>query len=124
MKMKIDKIIKQPILEFSTSIGSGIGCWHNNNLPNEGEWVSVELDINEILKIGFNANLSTDKVCFIRHSEDENEIQGIVDGIDEDGLIYLRLTPDCLIMVESSEDQIKEGDYILLRINAKNFVIT
>lgn len=123
MKIKIVKIISANIVEFSTNVGIGIGTWNNNEIK-EGAQYTVELDIEQKLEIGNNVKIVSEKGCFIRYSEHENEIQGVIDGVDEDGMIYLRLSIDCLIMIESPKEHFKEGDYLLLTVNVNNLRIT
>jgi hypothetical protein len=63
---------------------------------------------------------------FIRHHNNVNEIQGVVDAVDDDGIIYFRLSIDCLIMIEieSEDDQIKKGDWLLLTIGSEDLQLT
>jgi len=122
MKIKVVKRITATIVEFSTNVGIGIGTCDNNEFR-EGEYYA-ELDIDQILEIGKNIKIVHEKNCFIRHSDHENEIQGIIDGVDEDGLFYLQLSIDCLIMIESANDCFKEGDSLLLTVNANSLRIT
>ncbi len=115
--------MSQDVVEFSTDIGTGIGTSENNDI-NIGDEYSVEFDIDKELRIGGNAKKVLGKDYFIRYSNDKNEIQGCVDGVDEDGMIYFRLSPSCLIMIESSEDEISTSDFLLLTVNVEDLKIT
>jgi len=125
MKIKITNIRNEHYVEFSSAVGSGIGVCKNTHVMMKGVYdYDSEFDINIPINLKRNALLVSDRRCFIRLLEDKNEIQGLVDQIDEDGMIYLRLAIDCLIMVESENDEIKKGDYLLLTVNIDDFKIT
>jgi hypothetical protein len=123
MRIKIVKIIRDNLIEFSGGAGCGIGFWGNDSLK-EGVEYDAELDIDPKIELGVNTKIVPDKLCFIRHNLDTNEIQGMVEGIDEDLLIYFRLARDCIIMIENESTEIKKGDYLLLTINANELRIT
>ena len=123
MNIKVVRIIKDNVVEFSSKKGNGIGTWNYAKVE-EGREYSIEFDIDPILKIGDNAKRISDKIYSIRHYNNVNEIQGVVDAVDEDGLIYFRLGEDCLIMIECEGEQIKEGDWLLLTIGAENLKVT
>jgi hypothetical protein len=123
MNIKGFKIIKNNLIEFSTSKGIGIGTWNNNEVAGGREY-SVEFDINQKLEIGKNAKVISDKIYSIRHHDGVNEIQGMVDRVDEDGLIYFRLRLDCLIMIETEKKEFKEGDWLSLTIGLEDLIVT
>ena len=121
MNIKVVRIIKDLEVEFSTKKGNGIGTWYYE--VEEGKEYGVEFDIYPNLKIGDNAKRTADKTYFIRHNNNVNEIQGVVDSVDDDGLLYFRLSEDCLIMVEQEGEKIKKGDWLLLTISPENLQV-
>lgn len=123
MKIQVLKIIRENVVEFSTAIGTGVGTF-NTNKVNIGDEYSVEFDIDKELKIGSNARKTLDKNYFIRKFNNKNEIQGSVDGVDEDGMIYLRLSDSCIIMIESAEDKINSDSFLLLTVDVEDLKIT
>lgn len=123
MNIKNYKIIEGKIVEFSTSFGVGIGTWYNNEVK-EGLQYGIEFDILPKLKFGNNAKIVSENTYSVKHDGKVNELRGVVDGVDEDGLIYFRLGIDCLIMVESAEETIKEGDWLSLTVNTEDLIIT
>jgi hypothetical protein len=121
MNIKVVRIIKDLEVEFSTKKGNGIGTWYNE--VEEGKEYGVEFDVYPMVKIGDNAQRTADKTYFIRHDNNVNEIQGVVDAVDDDGLFYFRLSEDCLIMIEQEGEQIKKGDWLLLTISPENLQV-
>ena len=124
MKIQIVKIIKLNIVEFSTKYGSGIGLCENVEGLEETKVYSAEIDIHSRINLNHNAAIVSDRRYFIKHHQDENEIQGLVEQIDEDGLIYLRVGDDCIIMIENDSNQISKGEYLLIKVKLTDLEIT
>lgn len=114
MIIKIDEI-KDELVFFSCEVGSGIGLWGVKDKPLIKEYY-VEFTVTIPVIPEQNATIVSDSQMFIRQSGDMNEIQGLVEQLDDDGLIYLRLAKGCLIMLENENDVIKVGDYLLVRV--------
>jgi hypothetical protein len=123
MRIEIVKIINEHIVEFSTAIGSGIGIWKSKDMQ-EGGIYDVEFDINPILEIGKNVSIVPAENCFIEHNGFENEIQGNIEVVDEDGISFLRLNYDCITMIESPIGQFKVNDQVLIKVNREDFWLT
>ena len=111
------------MVEFSSRKGNGIGTWNYAEVE-EGREYSIEFDVNPILKIGDNVTRISDKSFSIRHDNNLNKIQGVVAGVDEDGIIYFRLSEDCLFMIECEGEQLNEGDWLNITIGPETLMVT
>jgi len=127
MKTTISKVFdgEPRKVEFLCSAGGAIATWHGKSLPEKGKAYDSELDITETLALGTNCSKSDlRKFTLIRDDDSTTRVIGMVDSIDEDGMVYLRLADDCLIMIESSIGTFAESDWITLCINSDAFHIT
>lgn len=122
MKIRIEKISNDKIVEFSCDIGMGFGVCNDNQIRT-GEEYYVEFDIYEIPEMGNNVKIVSDEHTYIKGFDTINDIQGLVEFVDEDGLFYFRLNFDCLIMVSSPNVRFNEGDQILFRVDINKFKI-
>jgi hypothetical protein len=63
---------------------------------------------------------------YIRHSGLRNELRGLVEHVDEDGLIIRRLSVDCLFMLDivSRRRPIKPDDFVVLTVEAFDLWLT
>ena len=123
MRIKILRILNDRVVEFSSNAGNGIGTWRGTDLKQGGVY-GIEIDIDTQINLGVNATMVSDTSWYIRHTESRNELQGVIDGVDEDGLAYLRLAIDCIVMVESSNKDLSTGDTLLLTIEPNELILT
>lgn len=104
------------VVNFSSDLGCGIVKWGGGDKPNIGYEYDVEIDIGKTIdEIYFSNNENKDKYL-ISSNENFTFINGKIESIDEDGMVYLRLAQDCLIMIESVNSKINQGDWIGLNI--------
>ena len=123
MNIKVLKCINHYEVEISTSIGNAICFCKERNLF-EGMICGVEMDILSTINLDKNAQKVEMDKYFIKHDNNFNKIQGLVEDIDEDNLICFRLSSDLIIVVECDDERIKVGDYLLLNIYQKDLIIT
>lgn len=100
---------------FSSTAGRGRGIW-SKGVPTTGRSYDVELDVNEPVKIGINATLSDSEQCSISTREEKVVLCGNVESVDDDGMVYLRLSTDCIIMLESEPEAVQPGRWLMLGI--------
>ena len=122
MKIRVKEVENQYV-EFFCTVGAGIAKCSQQNLVN---WMicDVEIDINVTLKLGTNAEKNLDDNLYIKNKGNVNWINGLVESIDEDDTICLRLANDCIIMVEYEDCEICEGDILLIKIPKEDLEIT
>ncbi len=88
------------------AFGALRGVWRAAAVPVVGHLYHVELTIPGTL-----AHLR------VRHAEPEYQVlAGVVDGVDEDGMIYLRLATDCLTMVEALPGEAVVGQELSIHV--------
>jgi hypothetical protein len=68
MNIKVVRVIKDNVIEFSSKKGNGIGTWKYPEVE-EGKEYSIEFDIYPILKIGDSAKRISDKSFSIGYYE-------------------------------------------------------
>lgn len=126
MKIKIDCLKPEQnrlFVRFIGSFGTGVGVWKSNSIPTVGKEYSVELDIEK----------SMDELEFERVKNSaigiweigkKVKMTGILDGVDPDGMCYLRISNDCLIMIDTEELQIDNGEIITIFVPVGELEIT
>ncbi len=107
MRVKINNVADKThalLVFFCCSVGKGCGIWNSSVIPDVDSLYSVEIDIEKSLTELRYEILTTEK----------NEIDLVNNHIQltaniediEDGICYLRLSSDCLIMVDIGEEQL------------------
>lgn len=111
------------IVSFRCSAGVGAAKWcvpTNNHLIE----TFAELDITPTLQLGRNVELNPlEEMYSIDFSTAKTIIVGTVESIDEDGMAYLRLTEDCLIMAESVLGELTEGMRVKITLAHEELVV-
>ena len=120
MKITLDNIYEvhgKIVVKFTSSIGFGSGMWVGAQRPEKMKNYDVELDVNRNLDEIATTTLRRD---FHMQTEEGNAVtfSGVVETVDDDGMTYLRLAPDCLLMVESKNSSFAEGDWIQVKLSA------
>ena len=115
---------QQGSVRFSSAIGEAWGCWKGNTVPSVGDDVDVEFDFESALTEGVNAVLVQDAGFGIREEGTAIAISGVIDGVDQDGMLYFRLAPDALVLVEQEPQWLKEGSWVLVRLDRSELSIS
>lgn len=107
-----------PGVAFSCAIGSAVARWQGKTQePHVGAEYDVELDIDDVLRPGDTLQLIESSQAAIKHSEEVNEIIGLVEAVDDDGMLFVRLSPDCLMMVEiTHQERLGPGQWLRMRV--------
>lgn len=127
MKITITDIKKpddNTVVYFSSTLGYGMATWMNSEAPSKTHQYDVEIDIRK----------SIDQVQLVG-SDDDHEYRLILEGssvimngtielIEDDGMAYYRLSQDCIIMIESGKANVKEGDWVKLKLKCSDVEIT
>jgi hypothetical protein len=125
MKVFILNILKHDKVYFKTEIGDeGVANWLGNQAPSKKKWYDVEIDIDQVLKKNsLSISKSKNNVSF--SGDEENiEVCGVVDSVDDDGMIYIRIQAFCLIMVESENCSVLIGEFIVLSLKTDNISLS
>lgn len=104
MNIKILEILEEnKYILFNSQHGSGIGRWAGSPPPKINEVYNVEFNIEFILSLD-NCNISNNETGKISIIEQKLHINGKIEFIDDDGMVFLRLSRDCLLMIESESN--------------------
>lgn len=124
MKIKVvksEQLESNTIITFETLIGEGKALWKSDHTPIINQRYDVEFNINkpiEDLEYDFKPNNPNASIS----NEDEFiQLLGFVESIDFDQMIIFRLSIDCLIMIESDSDCIKEGEWLFVTVEINDF---
>lgn len=113
MRIRIDSVLQNGatyLIGFTCSIGTGRGTWRSSRRnPMPGASVDVEFDFGKLAATEMRlcrraaASMSVNDTGVL-------SIHGHVDSVDEDGVWFLRLATDALVMVESDTTPIPGED--------------
>lgn len=91
--------------------------------PSAGRTYSAELSVQDALVLGKNAWLAEERAYLIERRGTDLALVGLVDGVDEDGLVYLRLGSDALVMIEAAPQEIVSGSWLRVIISAEKVTL-
>jgi hypothetical protein len=109
---------------FEAAAGTAAARWASRAQdPESGKEYHVELDIDVTADKNTKArDAHVDTRCLFMIGSNV-VVRGTVEAVDEDGLAYLRLSPDCLVMLETAGD-IGAGDVIQMDLPPSSVSIT
>jgi hypothetical protein len=112
---------QQPAVRFSSAIGVSIACWKSDRDPVLNATPQIEFDIDAPLQKGQNA-VSADKAVYAvdHHGNHAVVLCGMVDAVDDDGMVYFRLAEDCIVMIEARPGQVVVGEWLRLHYDLEH----
>jgi len=121
VKVRVNKI-KGTQIFFSCENGDAICIWKSKAEPTLETTYDVELDINGSIS---DLQIPNPEVgeYFIHAKLDYSTINGRLESVESDGMGFLRLSDDCLIMIETGSARLSEGQWIKLEIHYSKLVI-
>ncbi|MBU2714246.1 hypothetical protein [Zooshikella harenae] len=127
MKIKIisfEDVDGNTVVKFGSGVGDGIATWIGANKPVKNYEYDVEIDIEKSIDQVINtSNKNEDRYSMALQGR-STLMNGEVESVEEDGMAYFRLSKDCLIMVESGDSKVKEGDWISLNIQCEDIEVS
>ena len=100
MKITLLSVESNSVVSFRCVAGDARALWRSTKLaPVAGQQYEVEIDIITVLSSGAIATAAPNGNCLERIGS-KTRATTTVEGVDEDGMAYLRLAPDCLLMAE------------------------
>jgi hypothetical protein len=108
---KIDELAEKIwLVTCDSSIGRIAGLWMTDDLPqlNQNYYAEVELSLvskNNLFILEDSEVPSSSQIL----DESFQKITGHIESIDEDGLVYLRLSDDWLQMMDVESNSLQEG---------------
>jgi hypothetical protein len=115
---------QQTVVRFTSAIGVGIACWTSKRDPILNTPLQIEFDIAAPLQKGQNAG-SADKAVYAIDQLGHHAVVlcGMVDAIDDDGMVYFRLAEDCLVMIEARPGHVIVGEWLRLQYDLEHVAI-
>lgn len=124
MKIQIEAVHEESemrnLVEFATASGRGWGRWANETTPKVGEFWDVEMDLSAGL-VPFKRENGQYSITVV---DGLNHLMCFSESIDPDGLVYLRLSEDCLLMVEPGDGWRETGCWVTVIASADAIEIT
>jgi hypothetical protein len=126
MKAVITRLLENnpPKVEISCSAGAARALWKGRRAPQLGFTYDVELDLDVILKAGQTYHRVDNGVPGLSEEGDDVLLTGVIESIDEDGMVFFRLNESCLIMVESDAADTDKGHWIQIRAPEGTLAVT
>src|SRR5260221_1354651 len=90
-------------VSFRTQLGTFVARWASKvHAPLQGKEYEVELDLDCVLGLNSNTRAADGVAPKLFNEGDQIVVQATVEAVDDDGMAYLRLARDCLIMVQTT----------------------
>ena len=127
MKIRITSFVtinRNTVVDFSSGVGSGVSTWVSASKPVKGYEYDAEIDIEKSIDQVINSSKKNEDRYSITSDGSTTLMNGEVESVEEDGMTYFRLSRDCLIMIESGDSNVKEGDWISLNIQFEDIEIS
>ena len=112
------------LVTFHSALGVARARWVSETQPPlVGKAYDVELDIDASIDRTTNArNVEGDGACLFTEG-DHTLLRGSVEAVEDDGLAYLRLATDCLVMIDTAGN-ISRGEVIEISLPSISFSVT
>jgi hypothetical protein len=123
MDIKIASINLNGMINFSCDAGKSIGTLKTTKTIFVNDTYSVEFDVDTHLQPNINSKVSELKKYKIASDNSTVILNVLFDGYDDGGMGYFRLDSSCLIMIETEDNQFKEGQWVLINLDVSEFVV-
>ncbi|MDF2671674.1 MAG: hypothetical protein K0R67_3980 [Paenibacillus sp.] len=100
---------------YTSEYGSGRAIWMSIE-PDIRKEYFVEIDIPEIVQWGLEITLSEQKLYSLKTTGDVTWINGLLESVEEDGVITMRLGQS-ILLVESTGEPLSCGKFVELKAN-------
>lgn len=127
MKIRITgfkAIDSNAVVSFNSSVGDGVATWVGANGPVKNYEYDVEIDIEKSIGQVRGGGDKSESGYSMSINGNSTYISGEIESVDEDGMAYLRLSRDCLIMIDSGDSKVKGGDWVNLTIQCEDIKVS
>ena len=114
MNVVITKV-EYPYISFTCNHGDGIAYTSAQQFE-LGRTHSVEFDILSDLNTNENTKIGTIREAGFYSEDDSTLIVALVESVDEDDSLCLRIATDCIIEAYRNDDSIDTGDMLEIRM--------
>jgi hypothetical protein len=109
---------------FGSLCATASAHWRSKKFtPHAGEEYDVELDVSVIADRATNTRSVEVASPALFVQGEMVLLRGAVEGVEDDGLVYLRMAPDCLVMVDTAGG-ISTGDVVQICVPSSALSIT
>jgi hypothetical protein len=91
----------QASVQFSTENGIGKAIWKGTGKPVVGQELDVEFHVDLIVDFGTNSSANEQHESGVSAEDTTTTFKGLIEGQDDDGVCYMRIFRDCILMLES-----------------------
>lgn len=106
---------KENYIKVSTPYGE-MKCQHDNKLNNESSSFDVEIEVSKILEWGIDIRKASIKKCSFNIVDGKTAMTGLVDSVDDDGILILRVD-NSVVVFETKGRPYSKGEYITIEIH-------
>lgn len=110
-------------VQFECGSGVGIASWMGRTAPRVGQQMNVEIDIEDAISFPETARTSDRYEYKVSHRDGDVTFEGVVEDQDDDGMSYFRVSVDCLLMLDSAEEDLK-GQWLELNVSVNSVKMT
>jgi hypothetical protein len=109
---------------FQSVPGSARARWLGNNCaPVSGKSYDVELDVDALADANTNMRIVAEPDTGISSNGATVRLCAMIEDMDEDGMAYLRLSDDCLLMIEVA-GEVAVGSAVEIRFPQEAVTVT
>jgi hypothetical protein len=101
--LAVSKFGEQVSVLFSTQSGNGKAIWNGTGKPVVGQQLDVEFDVDLVVDFGSNSSANEQHESGVSTDDATTTFQGLIEHQDDDGMCYVRIFRDCILMLESSQ---------------------
>ena len=113
------------LVEFACAAEIATGYWDSDMaVPRPETAIHVELDIDDPLVLGENVESTDAREATIVTAGSTNVLVCCVESVDDDGMAYLRVSDNCLVMAECDISEIGEGDWLSVKLAASDLRVS
>ncbi|HEX5244001.1 MAG TPA: hypothetical protein VFW23_12120, partial [Tepidisphaeraceae bacterium] len=114
------------IVHFRSQAGDAVALWRSPKVsPVVDHQYEVELDTSVVLRDqAVTSTITSSARTRLERVGSKTHLIATVESLDEDGMAYLRLAPDCILMVESEGQSIHPGITVALDLEATDLEVT
>jgi hypothetical protein len=106
-----------------TETGVIRGLWADWAVPPEpGTRRAIELDLDGAL-VDFLRSRDTSGSVQVDHAAGVVSLNVLVESVDADGLLYVRVSPGCLFMLEAEPGQAAAGEWLQLAVPVQKLLL-
>lgn len=120
MKVRILEAHGTTHVRIACDFGELLALSNDNRYLAPGASAGLEFDVDEALELGRNAFVTEGETYSVENVGSSIHMRGLVDGVDDDGLIYFRLGVASLTMIEAPPGAFSPGQWIRIELQERS----